>query len=691
MNTLRIFYQRLFFLGVEPFFYNYTNFFLSNYKNFYDNYFFQFNYLGTHHMLLYWYMRKWLTTDDCCLQQLFPCARSPIAYVHVVQWRSYFSTRSLFYKKLNARIGYNRYLWENRLIGSSVNALLGVSYVFRLQSRKDKLSTLSTQNDVINFICIPRTKVLKRRHFSNCALGKSLISRSEPIQTAYLLGLVKRRLGNMLIRGLKFNNYLRLKKINFILNKSNIFGQLEVPTTNVIYFWKNFDNILVHYLEQVYSSINIIYNQRFLYNKNKEFKSFFTALRSLTHDSNISNVRITTSKLFASLSYLADKITISNLFGIKKFNKLESTENLFMLHTKTYFSFLRLRIANVNALFTSLWGRRHRNRVRWESSSNTLSVNRKKRIYFYTKVLPKLKYRLRRRKHYNTDKRIRGYLEGGVEKMHSIRFWNYYSILSLNYWSRTLVLQCQGLRYFRNFFSFFSNFKAIKYFSFLCQQFVELDTFYLKQLCFMHIHSEDDPSIQDVNLYDHNLKYLNIYKLYKFCSKYLSEFSKSYKNQIVHFNSRPAVLLSTFLFQNKQSRYTFFGEAAALLRNNLILQYQTKTYISRWLPYYIESYKNLIICESLLLPVNKVPQLFSAATDIMTPKESGGLATAHVVTPVAIMQYNYTFLIGADVGLVNYGSELSDFYSTAFELTIYAQLIEVYHILSVLFFHKIIA
>ena len=145
--------------------------------------------------------------------------RSGGARLHVLQWRGYFSSRTLLYKKVNGRTSYNSYLWENRLIGSSINMLLGNSYVFRLQSRKNKLATISLCNDAVRCKFIPCTGALKRKHLSYSTLGQSLFKSADPIQSLYMLGKVRCSLYAAFSRRPTLPAYLQLKKIIFFFSR----------------------------------------------------------------------------------------------------------------------------------------------------------------------------------------------------------------------------------------------------------------------------------------------------------------------------------------------------------------------------------------------------------------------------------------------------------------------------------------
>ena len=99
-----------------------------------------------------------------------------------MQWRGYFSSRLWLYKKINYRVSYNRLVWENRLIGASVNELHGQSYVYRLQSRKNNLSGVSLYSQSTGYRhIIITTKSLKRKHYSYKALGAALVKQNDSI------------------------------------------------------------------------------------------------------------------------------------------------------------------------------------------------------------------------------------------------------------------------------------------------------------------------------------------------------------------------------------------------------------------------------------------------------------------------------------------------------------------------------
>lgn len=321
--------------------------------------------------------------------------------MHVVQWRGYFSARALFYKKINGRIGYNNYLWENRIIGSSMNMLLGSSYVFRLQSRKNKLRTLHASSDA-DCGFIPSTPSLRRRHFSYIKLGQSLLRKAEPMQTVYALGAVQHSLYRLLTYQPTFICYLQLKKFMFFFKHHQASMLHKGAAATALIFFRELGQAAVKYLRQLYFSVNIMHGQMSGYLRNKEFKHYYDTVLSIIQDATLRGQRVSSAKLFASLSYLANTVVLTRSLTMQKFNECGGDYEMFKSYKKTYVSFLRVRIANVNALFTSLWGRRHRSRIRWERSSAVTAFNRKKRIYFYTKVLPRLKHRLRRRKHHST-------------------------------------------------------------------------------------------------------------------------------------------------------------------------------------------------------------------------------------------------------------------------------------------------
>eukprot|EP00831_Metopus_contortus_P055504 TRINITY_DN46_c0_g1_i2.p3 TRINITY_DN46_c0_g1~~TRINITY_DN46_c0_g1_i2.p3 ORF type:complete len:282 (-),score=-23.41 TRINITY_DN46_c0_g1_i2:3275-4120(-) len=280
--------------------------------------------------------------------------RSGGARLHVLQWRGYFSPRTLLYKKVNGRTSYNSYLWENRLIGSSINMLLGNSYVFRLQSRKNKLATISLRNDAVRCKFIPCTGALKRKHFSYSTLGQSLFKSADPIQSLYMLGKVRCSLYAAFSRRPTLPAYLQLKKIIFFFNRycmNTTLGCLPIYTLASCGSGKQ---SLLSYLKQLQQPVRNVCIQADAYLQNKEFSYFYNALSCIKCDKLTKKQRICSAKLFTSLSYLANNVLLAKPLSSRKFNSDRAAQETFSLYKKTYASFLRLRIANVNALFTSL-------------------------------------------------------------------------------------------------------------------------------------------------------------------------------------------------------------------------------------------------------------------------------------------------------------------------------------------------
>ena len=133
----------------------------------------------------------------------------------------------------------------------------------------------------------------------------------------------------------------------------------------------------------------------------------------------------------------------------------------------------------------------------------------------------------------------------------------------------------------------------------------------------------------------------------------------------------------------------FLKDVCNILRGSIRLQCQSKTFINSWLLYNIPAYKNIIFCGLHLQSGVRVAQLFNTVASAALPKDKAVLAKAHVVAPIAITQYDYTYLLEDTLSPLESVFDMKDIYDTLAELTIYAHLLGVYHLLTTLFFYRI--
>ena len=144
-------------------------------------------------------------------------------------------------------------------------------------------------------------------------------------------------------------------------------------------------------------------------------------------------VRPATHNLLKFFYTICEHIVPRSGNGAHGFDYSSSVANFFKIYKTSYSTFLRYKKLNTNALFTSLWGRRHRNKISLGGYCKQPNISRERRLYFYLKTLPRLKHKIRKRKPRNMYKRLLAFNKSYSSGLLQLRLWRTAAVLSLNY------------------------------------------------------------------------------------------------------------------------------------------------------------------------------------------------------------------------------------------------------------------
>ena len=252
------------------------------------------------------------------------------------------------------------------------------------------------------------------------------------------------------------------------------------------------------------------------------------------------------------------------------------------------------------------------------------------------------------------------------------------------------MLHRQLLRYFRNFFFYFHNFKLVKYFSYICQNFSNDNLTNYKQMCFTIVHeAEYEPSTEEEGgLQECDTQELAVQKHYYFCTRSFDFFIQINKTLLGYFNNNFSIIFNAFIFQGKHNNHAFLTKFQNIFKFNIKFTHQVSTYMTSWLLYKVNAYKCPAVPGSDIK--ERLVETFTEAVKALVPADpDDSQAKLYSFSLMSALENGHYY---DPNNMPIYSLDIFDFTESYMQLTQSATLlhtVEVYRLLTILYYYKL--